>query len=241
MEKAIPYTRTSGKEQRTGSVSHAKQLGQIQAIARERKLELLEVVSDDGVSGSVPLFRRPGGKAVRQACEDGCRCVMVAHTDRLFRDVADSLQVAGWILENGITVIAGNEVLDYSSPEGEFMLILKVALAQLERRRTGQRILETNRHKRARGERLTGKLPYGFEQYDTGAVRADGKPVYGLQVNETEAEVIRRILKSIKAGMGPRTIARQLNEDLVLSRTGNPWQHTTVAEIARRAMGGKDR
>ncbi|TCM67638.1 recombinase family protein [Rhizobium sp. BK068] len=63
-----------------------------------------------------------------------------------------------------------------------------------------------------------------------------GDPIRGdREVNEAEANVERRIFREFAAGVGPRTIARTLNEEGIPGPNGKLWSDTTIRGHVKRA------
>ena len=78
--------------------------------------------------------------------------------------------------------------------------------------------------KRARNERTSGYIPYGYR------VQADG---HHLSPIPFEQKVIKRILRLRRRGLGCELTARKLNRDRVKAR-GRCWHSTTVVNVIRR-------
>ncbi|WP_425457894.1 recombinase family protein [Aureimonas fodinaquatilis] len=57
------------------------------------------------------------------------------------------------------------------------------------------------------------------------------------EINETEANVVRRTFREFAAGVGPRAIARTLNEEGVPGPAGKLWSDTTIRSHVKRATG----
>ncbi len=67
---------------------------------------------------------------------------------------------------------------------------------------------------------------------------ARGDPIRGdREIDEAEANVVRRIFRDFSAGIGPRTIARTLNEEGVPGPAGKPWGDTTIRGHVKRGTG----
>ncbi|WP_452107008.1 recombinase family protein [Brucella pseudogrignonensis] len=67
---------------------------------------------------------------------------------------------------------------------------------------------------------------------------ARGDPIRGhREINEAEASVVRRIFREFAAGVGPRTIARTLNEEGVPGPAGKLWSDTTIRGHVKRGTG----
>ncbi len=69
-------------------------------------------------------------------------------------------------------------------------------------------------------------------------LNAHGDPIRGdREIDEAEANVVRRIFREFAAGIGPRTIARTLNEDGVPGPEGRLWSDTTIRGHVKRGTG----
>ncbi len=68
---AIGYLRVSTEEQAADGVSQAAQRATLEAYAVLRKLNLIEIVTDEGVSGAKELASRPAGDRVYQLAPKG--------------------------------------------------------------------------------------------------------------------------------------------------------------------------
>lgn len=100
--------------------------------------------------------------------------------------------------------------------------------------------LAAKTHRGLRGRVENGKsgggLCYGYEVVKQ--LDARGEPVRGeRKVIEAEADVVRRIFREFAAGIGPRTIARVLNEEGVPGPNGRPWGDTTIRGHVKRGTG----
>ena len=81
-----------------------------------------------------------------------------------------------------------------------------------------------------------GGLCYGYKvvkQLDT-----RGEPIRGDRaIDEGEANIIRRVFREFASGIGPRTIARSLNEEGIPGPNGKPWGDTTIRGHVKRGTG----
>lgn len=234
---AVGYVRTS-----TGQsvVSLAAQESCVRSYCAFKKLELVEVIREEGVSAFKPLNERPGGAKLLQHVAGG----QVAHVvgvklDRLFRNVTDCLAVVeDWQYE-GVTfhmTDLGGQAVDTSSAVGKFFLTLMAAVAEWERSAIGERTREGLAHKKREGEPL-GCAPIGKHW---------NKELHVLETNDGEAEAVRLILELRDKGVPLRKIVDQLNESGLEARRsakhperGGKWHLTTVARIIARGLKGE--
>src|SRR5262245_22856200 len=105
--KAVAYVRVSTQEQASHGVSLDAQRQRIQAYCSMAGLELVELISEEGISGSVPLTDRDGGRRLTELISkrnSTVTHVVALRLDRIFRDACDALdQTKTWDKE-GITL-----------------------------------------------------------------------------------------------------------------------------------------
>ena len=67
---------------------------------------------------------------------------------------------------------------------------------------------------------------------------AAGEPVKGERtINETEANVVRRVFRDFASGVSPRTIARRLNGEKISCPSGKLWTDSTIRGQVKRGTG----
>ena len=87
---AVGYIRVSTDAQADHGVSLETQRESLTTYALMSKLDLVEVVADEGVSASIPLGDRPGGARLLGLVQDRpAHHIVAMKLDRLFRDVVD--------------------------------------------------------------------------------------------------------------------------------------------------------
>ena len=223
--QAIGYIRVSTEEQARSGVSLDAQEAAIRAYCMMRQLELVDVVIDAGISGSVPLGDRPGGSTVLSAIEKGSvEAVVAVKLDRLFRDACDCLNVTGqWDrLDVSLHLVdMGGQAIDTSSAMGRFMLTVLAGCAEMERNLTRERITAALQHKRAQGQR-TGSIPYVWE------LDADGVHLVPVPA---EQKVITEIRRLRDAGLTLRGIARELATLGFTTRKSKQWHPQQVKRV----------
>jgi hypothetical protein len=89
---------------------------------------------------------------------------------------------------------------------------------------------------RVREGKSAGGRAYGYRS--VGAVRPRRHPVRGdLVVDETEADVIRRVFRDYATGLSPRTIAARLNAQGIPGPRGSAWGSSTIYGNPKRGTG----
>jgi site-specific DNA recombinase len=90
------------------------------------------------------------------------KVVLFADLSRISRSVPDFLKLTEFFKDQGVTWIMLSPSIDMTSPYGHFMLILLVALAELERKTTAQRTRNAMRDRAERGLFNGGSVPFGY-------------------------------------------------------------------------------
>ena len=227
---AIGYTRCSTCEQADSGLGLDVQVERIRAYCGMRGLELVDLVTDAGVSGGKPLASREGGQRLLAAIKKRqADTVVLLKLDRGFRNAADCLTTVDQWERSGVAlhvVDLGGNAIDTTSAAGRFMLVVLAGAAEMERNLTRERTRSAMAIKRANGQRV-GAIPYGFD------LAGDGTT---LVSNEAEQAVIRDIRAMRDRGMKLKQIADTLTERRVPTKTGKSarWTHQAVARILGR-------
>jgi DNA invertase Pin-like site-specific DNA recombinase len=226
MPQAICYRRVSTEEQAESGLGLAAQETACRACARRLGLDLAAVFSDEAVSSVDPLDKRPG---LLDAIAELGRgdMLIVAKRDRLGRDPVVVAMIEAAAQRRGARVIsAAGEGTDSDSPTDVLMRRIVDAFAEYERLVIKARTKAALGAKRARGERVSGRAPYGF------ALAADG---VHLVPCPAEQAVLTTIREMRSAGLTLQAIADALNSRGVCRREGSKWDHRFVSLLLRRA------
>jgi site-specific DNA recombinase len=190
------YLRVSTEEQRERqSIETQREFGDKYCQLNQLPIETFYV--DDGVSGTVPLENRPGGKRILEdARQRRFDQLLVFRLDRLGRETRLILNAVAELEKYDIRVKSMTEEFDTATSTGRLMLTMLSGFAAHERDAIRERsIAGTNRVAEA-GAWLGGIVPYGYrkvgEKISARLVIADEKmPGFVL----SEADVIRSIYR----------------------------------------------
>ncbi|GAG11161.1 unnamed protein product, partial [marine sediment metagenome] len=164
--KALGYARCSTSEQADKGLSIETQRARLTSYAAAVELELVDVISDPGVSGGTPLRSRPGGRVLlKQLRRARGTAVICLKLDRMFRSTTDCLStVEAWERRRVALHIVdlGGNAIDTSSAAGRFMLVVLAGAAEMERNLTRERTSTAMRHHQANGRRMSAHPPYGW-------------------------------------------------------------------------------
>jgi site-specific DNA recombinase len=226
--KAIGYVRVSTEEQASEGVSLAAQRVKLQQWADLHGHELVEVFSDDGISGK----RADNRKGLQDALDAICKAkgiLVVWDLSRLARSTRDALAIVERLQKCHAQLAIITLNIDTTTPHGAFIFTLFAALATLERQQIGERTQMALAHKRSKGEKTGGQVPVGYtvrRQDDTAVLVADRK----------EQAIIRRIarLREQTPPVGYHTIAQQLNAAGIPAKSGGQWHAKVVRSVHLR-------
>jgi len=231
METAIGYVRVSTVEQASEGVSLEAQQRAVEAYCAMKGLQLLDVVVDAGVSAGKALATREGGARIVSALASRKASHVIAYKlDRLFRDAADCLeQTAQWDKKSVALhlVDMGGQAIDTSTAMGRFFLTVIAGAAEMERNLIRERTRAALAHKREKGERISGKAPFGYRFVDGMVVEC-----------EREQRAYQLIVEMRRDGWTQQRIANELAARGAVNREGNAITRRTVGKILNCGLDG---
>jgi len=209
--KAIGYVRVSTEEQARHGISLDMQRTKISRYAELEDMELVQIIADEGISGST-IKARPGIQHVlRLARRREVEAVIVFKLDRLARNTIEALETAQLMDRKGVALHSICERLDTQSAIGRFFFTLMASLAEMERAVISERIQAAMDRKKERGEARNNNPSYGLR-----VVAGKLVPDHG------ERRVIERILCLRQEGKTIHQIVHQLALEGVENRKGGP-------------------
>ena len=214
MTRAILYRRVSTHEQAVNGLSLKGQRERLQEEAKRRKWDAKEV-TDRGVSGKVPAEERPALGPALDSLQRG-DVLAVAKLDRLSRSVLDFSNLLDRATREGWSVVVLDLGVDMTTPNGELVVNLLIAIAQWERRMIGLRTQEGMAESTKKAGRKPGSKPG----------KRKPTPI------STEAQAI--IKDALADGKSPRVIAERLNSYGPESPRGKRWHRESVRRLLQR-------
>ena len=221
------YSRVSIDEQAVNGASLDAQERQCRSRLETEGYVLAGTYRDAGFSAKD--LRRPELRRLMADVEAGrIAGVVVQKLDRLSRNVQDFLAITARLNELHVDLISVQEELDTSGPGGRFVLIVLMALAQLEREQTAERVKSVIRHKQSLGEFCGGPIPAGMRP--TGAF---GHRI--LEVDPIHGPKVARCWEMIVKGSTLLDVATFLNrEGVPTGKKGSRWQKSNVSRFLNR-------
>lgn len=202
-KRCAVYCRVSSDErlmQEFNSIDAQKESGQAY-VASQRSEGWIPVVDDyddPGFSGG--NTERPGLKRLMADIERGLVDIVVVYKiDRLTRSLADFSKMVEVFERQGVSFVSVTQQFNTTTSMGRLMLNVLLSFAQFEREVTGERIRDKIAASKRKGLWMGGVPPLGYDV----ANRL-------LVVNETEAQLVRRIFGEMLTIGSPTRIAQGL-------------------------------
>jgi len=222
--------RYSSDQQRAASIED--QFRVCRERAEREGWKVVGTYKDSAISGDSVILR-PGVQALLEDARRGAFEIVVAEAlDRISRDQADVATLYKHLR------FAGVMIFTLSAGEGEINELHVGLKGTMNALFLKDLAAKTRRGLRGRVEagKSGGGISYG---YDVVKLHDDAsEPIRGeREIDEAEAEIVRRIFREFAAGTSPRAIARRLNEDGIPGPKGKLWTDSVLRGHAKRGTG----
>ena len=231
--RVIGYVRVSTEDQAENGNGLDYQRRAIEMWAHRNRLELVTVLSDEGVSGKEGIAGRRGLPLALGMVADGVADgIAVWKLDRLARDLYLQEFIVKELGRHGgrlySTMDGENENLGDNSTDPTRKLVRQIlgAIAEYESAMITARMQAGKASKRRHGGYIGGFTPYGMRHAnDQGELEPD----------PDEMAVVDRMIELRAAGGSFAKVARKLNEEGLPPRNGKKWYPSTVRRVLLRA------
>ena len=226
-QRTIAYIRVSSKKQVDDGVSLDAQKRCILEHVKFNGLSLADddIIIEEGVSGGIPIWERPGGRLLKQKLSTGKYAHLVSmKIDRMFRMTTDMLNTINELSDAGIAihiVDLNGEAVDTSTSMYRFFLTMVGVMAEMERGFISEQTQEGMNKLKANHQKFTQSL-YGW----------DAKEDDSLHPNWNEQDVIDLMYWKINVnGISASAVARNLNQLNIKGKRGGEWYSSGVIRI----------
>jgi DNA invertase Pin-like site-specific DNA recombinase len=192
------------------------------------------VIVEELVSGFKEFQTREEGKRIIANMQKGDFLITCKYA-RGWRNSRDFHNTVAECERRGVTIIVIDESFDTSTAIGKFMVSLSVALAQLERDQTSERMREFHHHRRRQGRASGAGVPFGS------MVTICQKTGHKIIVdNEDELRVAKWVweMKYVKK-VDWYSIAATAKQLGIVGRSGNAFSVTYLRKVGMRAAALK--
>lgn len=223
-KKAVAYVRVSTVKQVENGFSLESQKMRIERFCDEKKMKLIRIYNDDGISGKTMNNRAGLMKMLEEIEEDEVLVVMAL--SRIARNHDDASKLVKDLLAKGvhdIFEIETNTKVDVYSSTGKLNFQLKASIDEYSSSQMGDVISRTMIDMSSEGK-LKGKPPFGWKNA--------GKGVKHVR-NEAEQKIISRIMDIIKEypTFSYSKLARILDGEGKKCRNAKKWNPSYLKKI----------
>ena len=204
MKKCVIYCRVSTDKQREAGTIESQREALLH-FARASDWTVVSVEEDDGFSGTVPAWERPGmSRALRLIERKEVDYLLVVDLDRTSRaeDPFERAIVRKALRDHGVLLATPKGILRDITPEEKLTQDMLSSVASYERSKTRERTVRGRKDAVLRkGGRPLTQTPLGLEW---------SPEKHGYIASSIEAPVVREIFRLAAEGMGPLQIEREL-------------------------------
>jgi len=202
--KCVIYCRVSTDRQREAGTIESQREALLQ-FARINNWTVVSVEEDDGFSGTVPAWERPGmSRALRLIEGRKVDYLLVVDLDRTSRaeDPFERAIVRKALRDHGVLLATPKGILRDITPEEKLTQDMLSSVASYERSKTRERTVRGRKDAVLRkGGRPLTQTPLGLQW---------SAEKHGYIASPVEAPVVREIFRLAAEGMGPFQIEREL-------------------------------
>src|SRR6204780_4446032 len=162
----------------------------LEAVCEQRGWQVVQVYTDNGISGAKGRNQRPGLDALlKDASRGRFDVVMGWALDRLGRSLLDLLDTLGELEAAGVALVLHEQAIDTTTPAGRMFFQITGAFAEFERAMIRSRVRAGLDRAKARGVRL-------------GRPRTGAKVEAAIRARLAAGEGVKKVAKAVGVGNG---------------------------------------
>ena len=217
--KVVGYARVSTEKQVKEGISLEAQEAKIKAWAELNDSELIAICRDEGISGA--KADRAGLKKALEAATEHKAALVIYSLSRLSRSTRLTCEIGDKLDKAGADLVSISEKIDTTTAAGKMVFRVLAAMAEFERDQFSERTKLALNHKKSKGEKTGGDVPFGWDADHSGK----------LIENDTEQHVIKLIFDEWGRGNSLGSIAKRLNNDGYKTKRGSRFYAQTIKNI----------
>ncbi|MGV9196426.1 recombinase family protein [Arcanobacterium canis] len=221
--KVAGYARVSTNEEDQANSYQAQIDYYTQYINGHGEWEMVEVYTDEGISGTSTAKRQGFQRMIADALAGKIDLIVTKSVSRFARNTVDSLTTVRALKEKGVEVFFEKENIWTLDSKGELLITIMSSLAQEESRSISENVTWGKRK-----AFKDGKVHFPFSSVIGFRKGADS----GIEIDPETAPIVERIYREYLEGASTLQIAKDLTADGIPTPRGKTqWQTSTVKSI----------
>lgn len=190
-------------------------------ISSKDNWRMVDIYADEGITGTSAEKREDFQRLLADCRRGLIDRVLVKSISRFARNTKECLETIRELKSLGIGVYFEKENIDTATMSGEMMTALFASFAQAESESISGNMRWSYQRRMQSGSFITCKAPFGYRL-------REGK----LEIEESEAEIVRLIFRRFLSGYSTTEIAAEISKRGIQTRDGNlHWQQTSISYI----------
>lgn len=224
-KRAVIYVRVSTVEQAEEGHSIEAQKEKCREYCQQRGFRIVEIYSDEGISGGSTKNRKAYQRMMKEAQENKFDMVLIWRLSRLGRNMRDLLETVEIFIKNNVNLVSISDSFDISTSSGRMMFQMLGVFSEFERETISSNVQMSMKSLVRDKKRPAGGRRLGY----ISGLDSDGRKQ--LIIQEEEAAIVRLIFHKYLAGDGYRAIANSLNRQGYKTVKDNPFSTCAVKTI----------
>lgn len=219
--KAVIYARYSSDKQTEQSIEG--QLRVCYDFAERNGYSIIHEYIDRAVTGKFDN-RAQFQKMLEDSKKQNFEAILVYKFDRFARNRYDSAVYKRTLRSRGIKVVSAMEFIS-DGPEGILLESMLEGWAEYFSADLAQKVKRGMRESVYKGHFIGGRIPYGFNIVNK-----------RYEINETEAEVVRRTYEMFLSGKTIKEISTRFNSEHLTNKKRQPFTHHQIYDLLTRPI-----
>jgi len=239
METVVGYVRVSTETQVREGQGLKVQKEQIEKYCKARKLEMVGIYEDRGISGAkadeenLTIDRKGLQNMLADIPSLGAKYVVVLNTSRLWRSDLVKILIQRELRKHDVDVKAIDQptysIYSQDDPSHFFVNGIMELLDQYQRLEIALRLKRGRVNKAKNGGFAGGQRALGYKQ-----IVVDNKP--DITIDQEEAKTVSMIKNLRRRNMSLKAIADHLNINKISTKRGGKWYASTVQYILNNKL-----
>ena len=220
-KRVVAYARVSTDKEAQLESLHMQVSYYSKFIQSNPNWEYGGIYYDEGLTGT--KGSRPQFQKMIEDCKNGkINLIITKAISRFARNTVDTLTVVRELKALGVEVHFEKENISTLSGDGELMLTVLSAFAQEESFNVSENIKWQVRKGFKEGKLINLRFMFGYDIAK-----------HKIEINKTEAEIVKMIFNDFLNGTGSMLIAKKLNQMKVPTPLGGAWRGTGIMRLLR--------